>query len=72
MRALKNTSPLGDLEIVGVGTVEAGATFDAGDLADGLLAQEGNYAKPEPKAKTASTKAHKTAPATPAKKGPAK
>lgn len=41
---LKNTNPLGDVDIPGIGTVEAGAEVEVPDeLAKQLLDQVGNY-----------------------------
>lgn len=54
---LRNTSPLGDLEIVGVGLVEAGATFEAPDeIAKSLLEQGFEPAKKAAKATASKEK----------------
>lgn len=43
---IKNISPLGAVEIPGVGVVEAGATFDAtGPLAESLLRQDASFTR---------------------------
>ena len=44
MPTLKNINPLGDVDIVGVGSVKAGDTFEVSDaLAKSLLEQASNY-----------------------------
>ena len=53
----KNVSPLGDLDIPGVGIVPAGHTFEAsGDLAESFLKQPENYTRTD-KPKSRSTEA---------------
>lgn len=50
----KNISPLGDLEVVGVGLVAAGDEFEAtGDLAESLLKQSESFERTDDPHKTA-------------------
>lgn len=58
MPTFRNVSPLGDLEVTGVGFVEHGATFVVDDdAADGLAGQVENFelVADEVKAKSKST-----------------
>ena len=44
MPKLRNINPLGDMDVVGVGSVKAGETFEvSAELAKELLEQVGNY-----------------------------